>query len=221
MNIAVISTHTDDETLGCGGTLLKSKSNGDNLYWIIATRIYDNHGYSKDKIKERDKEIESVSKKYGFSGVFELGVPTTKLDSIPLGELVKKMSLIFDEVKPQFIILPFRGDVHSDHRVMFDAGFSCTKSFRYKSIKRVLMMETLSETEFAPALEQCAFIPNYYVDINKFLDKKIEIMKTYKSEIRRHPFPRSEKNIRALASFRGASVGCKAAEAFVLLKEIA
>ena len=45
-------------------------------------------------------------------------------------------------------------------------------------------------------------------------------MKIYKSEIDNHPFPRSETSIKALASFRGSSSGCKFAESFVLLKEI-
>ena len=45
-------------------------------------------------------------------------------------------------------------------------------------------------------------------------------MKVYKSEIDIHPFPRSEKSIKALASLRGSTSGCKYAESFVLLKEI-
>ena len=53
-----------------------------------------------------------------------------------------------------------------------------------------------------------------------FLDKKIQIMNIYKSEISNHPFPRSEKNIKALATYRGATAGCSYAESFVLIKEI-
>jgi hypothetical protein len=45
-------------------------------------------------------------------------------------------------------------------------------------------------------------------------------MSIYKNEIGQHPFPRSEKNVRALANFRGATSGCDYAESFVLLKEI-
>ena len=82
------------------------------------------------------------------------------------------------------------------------------------------MMETLSETEFAPSTPDNSFIPNVFVDITKYIDKKIEIMKIYKSEIDEHPFPRSERNIRALGTFRGATCGSEYAEAFVLLKEI-
>ena len=57
------------------------------------------------------------------------------------------------------------------------------------------------------------------MDISKFLDKKIEIMNIYKSEIQKYPFPRSEKTIRSLASFRGSMSGFKAAESFELIFE--
>ena len=82
------------------------------------------------------------------------------------------------------------------------------------------MMETLSETEFAPSTMGDNFVPNVFVDISKYLDKKIQLMKIFESEIDMHPFPRSEKNIKALATFRGASCGCEYAESFMLLKEI-
>ena len=45
-------------------------------------------------------------------------------------------------------------------------------------------------------------------------------MNIYKIEIKEHPFPRSEKNIKALATFRGAQAGVEYAEAFVILKYI-
>ena len=45
-------------------------------------------------------------------------------------------------------------------------------------------------------------------------------MKIFKSEFEEHPFPRSEKNIKSLALYRGATSGCKYAESFMLLKEI-
>ena len=81
------------------------------------------------------------------------------------------------------------------------------------------MMETLSETEFAPSIKKDSFIPNTFVDITKHIDKKIQIMNIYKSEIKRHPFPRAKKNIMALATFRGATSGFNYAESFILLKE--
>ena len=82
------------------------------------------------------------------------------------------------------------------------------------------MIETLSETEFAPSTKEDNFISNVFVDISEYFEKKIEIMKVFESEIAPHPFPRSERNLRAIATFRGATCGCEYAESFMLLKEI-
>ena len=56
--------------------------------------------------------------------------------------------------------------------------------------------------------------------IYKYFDKKLEIMQVYQSELGEHPFPRSNRNIKALATFRGAAVGVEYAEAFSLIKFI-
>jgi LmbE family N-acetylglucosaminyl deacetylase len=82
------------------------------------------------------------------------------------------------------------------------------------------MIETLSETEFAPSTKEDSFIPNVFVDISQFIDKKLEIIKIFESEIYKHPFPRSIRNLKALGTLRGATCGCEYAESFVLLKEI-
>ena len=82
------------------------------------------------------------------------------------------------------------------------------------------MMEALSETEFAPSVIEDSFYPNVFVDISKYIDKKIQIMEIYKNEMGNHPFPRSERNIRSLGTLRGATSGCEYAEGFMLIKEI-
>ena len=45
-------------------------------------------------------------------------------------------------------------------------------------------------------------------------------MKVFESEIGKHPFPRSERNIRALGTLRGATCRCDYTESFTLIKEI-
>jgi len=79
------------------------------------------------------------------------------------------------------------------------------------------MYETLSETEFAPALVENAFIPNTFVDITDYIDTKIEIMKIYETEIMPDPLPRSAHAIKGLAAFRGSRIGVKYAEAFMCI----
>jgi len=218
--VLVMAVHPDDETLGCGGTLLKHKAQGDQLFWLIATDTTKEYASSHITIEEREKEIEQVSKAYGFKGVYRLHLPTRKIDIVPIAELVKKISGIIEKVKPETIYMTFHGDAHSDHRYFFQAAYSCVKTFRRPFIKNILMMETISETEFSPSLKENAFIPNYFVDVSKYLDGKLKIMALYKKELCAHPFPRSKKNIRALGTFRGAMSNCKFAESFMLLKGI-
>lgn len=214
--ILVVAVHPDDETLGCGGTLLKHKNDGDEIYWLICTKMDENSDY----YTTRENEIRQATDAYEFDGVFSLGLNTMRVDEYSMSELIGKISKVINEVKPNIIYLPFKGDVHSDHRKIFEASYSCTKVFRYPFIKKIYMMETLSETEFAPGVKEDAFVPNSFVDISKYLDKKIEIMKIFKSEIGEHPFPRSERNLRALATLRGATCRCEYAESFMLLKEL-
>ena len=219
-NIIVISAHPDDEIIGVGGTLLKHIANGDHVYWLIITNVLEHQGFSKERVDSRQLEIAKVSEMAGFKKTYKLNYPTMTLSSSSLIKMVPEISAIFLEVKPEIIYCLNRSDAHSDHRITFDAVMACTKSFRYPFVKQVLMYECISETEFAPALSERAFLPNYFVDISPFFDKKIALMKVYESEIDQHPFPRSLRNLEALATFRGASVGVEYAEAFQLLKYI-
>lgn len=214
--ILVVAVHPDDETLGCGATLLKHKENGDEIHWLICTTIDTSHKY----YEVREKEIEKVRDMYDFNSIYNLRLNTMQVDEYSMSHLVTLISTVINKVQANIIYLPFKGDVHSDHRKIFEASFSCTKSFRYPFLKKIYMMETLSETEFSPSRIEDSFIPNVFIDISKYMDKKIKIMQIFESEIAEHPFPRSERNLRALATLRGATSGCEYAESFVLLKEI-
>ncbi len=218
--IIVISPHPDDESLGCGGTILKHKESGDSVYWLIMTNILVEDGYDELTVKTRQMEIDTVASNYQFKSTIKLDFPTTKLDVLPKGQLVKAVSNVIDKIAPEVVYLPNRNDVHSDHKITFDTVISSTKTFRCPFIKKLLSYEVVSETEFTPSLQNNAFVPNCFSDVSGYFAKKISIVKMYKGEIEEHPFPRSEDNLRALATFRGATAGVKYAEAFMSLKEI-
>jgi LmbE family N-acetylglucosaminyl deacetylase len=216
--LLVVAPHPDDEVLGCGGTILRRKSEGAELGWLIVTGISEESGWAIERIKRRDAEIEAVSKLLGFTHVFNLRFPTTALDTLPMGEMISRFAEVFQKFQPQEVLIPHRGDVHSDHRLVADAVTACTKWFRYPSVKRVMAYETSSETEFGLARES-AFQPNFFVDISAHLEEKLAAMSIYQSELGDFPFPRSIRAIRALAEWRGSSAGYLAAEAFELLRE--
>ena len=221
MRVTVISPHPDDETLGCGGTLLKHKAAGDQVDWIIVTRGHSPQ-WDETSLSKKEQEINRVAEAYGFDSVERLGFPTMQLDSLPLGNLIRSITEALENTKPGQLYLTHSGDIHSDHRIVFEATMSAIKSFNSAKhgITRLLSYETLSSTEAAPANASRAFVPNVFSDITRFIERKLEIMSIYETELQPYPLPRSLESIRALARFRGATMGLEYAEAFMLIREL-
>ncbi|WP_067984414.1 PIG-L deacetylase family protein [Neptuniibacter pectenicola] len=218
--VLVIAPHPDDETLGCGGALLRHQFENHEVHWLIVTGMSSEAGFSLDRIKQRCQEINQVADCYGFHSVHELNMPPAGLDDIPLGEMITRISHVVGLVEPTQVYVPFRNDVHSDHRMVFDAVMSATKSFRYPFIKRILAYETISETDFDLKPGAAVFRPNYFVAIDDFLARKLDVLSIYQSELGPFPFPRSIEAVEALSKVRGVQCNSRAAEAFMLLKEI-
>lgn len=242
--IIVVTPHPDDETLGCGGYLLE-KSKEHDIYWLIMTNIDEKQVFNssyvakrQEKIKfkpsvedkglynfapgylaKRQEEIDKVASAFGFKEIFKLDFPTAALDQVPVKEIVSAISSVFDEVKPTVVFLPNRSDVHSDHKISFDAGYASTRNFRLPSIKKVYVYECLSETEFSSP-DVNPFIPNTYLDITSRIEDKIRIFRYYESEVMSDPLPRSISTIYAHARYRGSRIGVQYAEAYRLILDI-
>ncbi len=221
-DILVISAHPDDETLGCGGTLLKHRAGGDRLHWLVATCAYE-PTWSRATIIKKTREVDAVAAAYGMKEVHRLGLPTAKLDTVPRGKLIGAIRKVVDDVRPELVYIVHGGDVHDDHRILFNAAMSAMKPSRMKDIglRRILSYETLSSTEAAPALRKSVFLPVIFSDISETMKRKLEIMRLYRTELQRGAMPRGLSAVRALARYRGATVGVEYAEAFMLIRELA
>ena len=217
--IMVISPHPDDETLGAGGTLARMKGEGAEILWLNVTQMSKETGYTQEQIEKRELEIEQVLVIYDclyVDGYF----PPACLNDAHMGKLIGIIKDSIDNFKPDTLIIPFMNDPHSDHQIVAKAALSASKQFRAPSIKRTLMMEIISETDFAPAISGQMFVPNFYVDITNHYDIKEKALAIYDSEMGEYPFPRSFANVFALATHRGTQAGCNLAEAFMLIKEV-
>lgn len=216
-SILVIAPHPDDETLGCGGVLLRARSEGIAVHWLIVTAI--DPKLHPEQSAARECEIEAVAADIGFATITRLDYPTTALDQTPIRNLVEALGKIIRKTVPDTMLVPFANDSHSDHRIVHQAAMSCTKWFRYPTLRRICSYETLSETD-ASLSARNYFCPNLFIDISPWLDGKVRLMRHYNSEMGQFPFPRSEEAIRAQAAVRGVASGCAAAEAFMILREI-
>ncbi|MDR3400911.1 MAG: PIG-L family deacetylase [Chthoniobacter sp.] len=221
MKVLVISVHPDDETLGCGGTMLKHAAAGDEIFWLIATQAHE-PAWDRATIAAKAVEVERVARAYGVSEFQKLGLPSGQLDAQPLSQMIDSIREVVAKVRPAVVYLVHAGDIHTDHYAIFTAAMSVLKPFymNKQGVHRVLSYETLSSTEAAPAQLHRLFAPNAFNDVSPYLERKIEIMNLYATELHADPLPRGPSAIRALARFRGATIAVEYAEAFMLVREI-
>jgi LmbE family N-acetylglucosaminyl deacetylase len=218
--VMVFAVHPDDETLGAGGSILKHIAEGDEVHWVIMTTMSESNGFTKQRILERNKEIEAVAEAYGLSKIHRMPFDTTKLDTLPVGDLVQAVSQLVSSVQPEIVYIPYAHDVHSDHKVAAEVLMSLSKTFRYPSVKKILAMEVLSETNFGHIDGRTIFWGNYYVNISAYMAKKLEILNIFHTELKPHPFARSLKNIESQGILRGSEINVEHAEAFHLVRMI-
>ena len=217
MTVLVVSPHPDDETLGAGGTLIKLKKQGHKICWLNITDMKVEDGWAADKVAHRQNQIKAIKEFFGFESTYNLALTPTKLVSMDESDIISKIKQVYDEVRPEWIIIPGRYDAHSDHHVVCDCCMAASKAFRSPYIKRITSMEIISETDYGFQNEK--FVPNLFVDITEELEGKIEAMRIYDTEIEDAPFPRSLENIKALATMRGGCCFSRYAEAYCIVKQ--
>lgn len=216
MKAVIISPHPDDETLGACGTAMKLISQGNEVVWLNVTNMKEEYGYSAQAVFRRSQEIQCVQRETGYHAFFDLGLRPAALEQYEKADIILRMKDVLEKIRPEIVFLPFSGDVHSDHRIVYDCAAACTKPFRAPYVRRIMCMDILSETNYASE----PFPVNCYVDISAFIEKKLQIAAIYQSEFQESPFPRSKEAVLAQAQYRGSACFCKYAEAFQLVKEI-
>jgi LmbE family N-acetylglucosaminyl deacetylase len=221
--ILVVVAHPDDEVLGCGGTIARYAREGLDVHVVILSqgvtaRIEDQHdNIKKKKIKEIIGQIHSSAKKLGVKGTSVYDFPDNRFDSVALLDIVKVIEQVKEKVKPAVIYTHHRSDLNSDHRIVYNAVLIASRPVKSESTREIYSFEVPSSTEwYYPS----AFMPNCFIGISSTIAKKIEAMKTYKSEAHEWPHPRSSTAIKILAQKRGSEVGLEAAEAFELIRRI-
>jgi len=222
--IMVIAAHPDDELLGCGGTLLFYKKKGYEIKIIFLSDGESSRDQKKDTekklITEREKQAKKVSKLCKFYPPVFGKFPDNRLDSINLLQIIKFIEHEIKKFKPEIVITHNEEDLNIDHRITCKAVVTATRPSTKTFVKTIYCFETPSSTENNFSKVKVRFNPNLYIDISKFIEQKIKLLKIYKNEIRKYPHSRSLKAIKILAKYRGIQIGINYAEAFYILREL-
>lgn len=215
MKVIVYAPHNDDEVLGVGGTIAKHVSKGDEVYVCEVTV-----GKNKERANLIKKEALEAHKILGIKQTYFLDFPVVGLSTVPTIELNRSIHKITQEIKPDIAYIPHKGDMHKDHSVVAESAMVALRPVDSPQVRAIYVYETLSETEWNIPSVDNAFLPNVYVDITDTIDKKIEAMRCYQSQLYDYPHPRSLKAIRALSEMRGSTICVQNAESFMLVRSI-
>lgn len=219
-SILVVAAHTDDEALGCGGTIARHVAEGDTVFAVfMADGVSSRAQVDQVDLENRNAAAERAREILGIQENFYLGLPDNRLDSLPLIEVVQRLEPIIRRLQPNIVYTHHHGDLNVDHRITHQAVMTACRPLPGSCVLSIYTFEVMSSTEWAtPTVEP--FLPNYFVDITNTLNKKIKALHAYEMEMRPQPHSRSIDHLEYIAKHRGSSVGLHAAEAFALVRQI-
>jgi LmbE family N-acetylglucosaminyl deacetylase len=217
--LLVVAPHPDDEVLGMGGTMALRSANGWAVHVLVVTR-----GtlplFGEEEVSRARAELARAHDILGVATVEFLDFPAAELDTVPRRELNARIGGIVSQCAPDELYLPFVGDIHFDHQVVFAAGLVAARPHRRRPPAGVYAYETMSETNWNAPFLSPAFVPNHFVDISGVVERKMRAVECFASQLYPPPHERSTESVRALALLRGATVGASAAEAFVTVRTV-
>lgn len=219
MKVIVIAPHPDDEILGVGGTIIKHLAKGDIIEIVIVTKGMSPL-FSSESVGEVQREAVNCHLSFGIEKTYFLDFPAVMLEKQDRYNINEKILNIIQYCKPEIVYIPHIGDMQKDHQIVAEAAMVALRPKYEHQVKRILAYETLSETGWHIPNIANQFIPNVYSDISEYLPEKLMAMSYYKTQLSDYPNPRSIEAIEALAKYRGSTVNVKAAEAFMLIRDI-
>lgn len=219
MRVLVIAPHPDDEILGVGGTIKKRISKGAEVFICVVTKGVEPL-FPERVVKKTRQEARECHKTLGVSETIFLDFPAVMLEKENRYEINGKILDVIQRLKPDEVYIPHWGDMQKDHQIVAEACMVALRPKYEHKVSRIYSYETLSETGWNAPNTQNEFIPNVYVDIGELLQAKLDAMRTYQTQLSDYPNPRSIEAVEALAKYRGSMVNVRAAEAFMLIREI-
>lgn len=214
-SVLVVAPHAMDEALGCGGAMALHAQKGDRVDTLIL--FGDGSGMDAGRCEAAPRAASIL----GAQAPRFVGFPENRSDTLPLVEVIGAVEFAIAELKPSTLYVTHGGNLNIDHNITFNATLTAARPVPDHPVKMLYAYEVLSSTEWAPPSAARTFLPTRFVDITTVLELKMRALESYVAEMRVAPHSRSAEGVRALARHRGYSVGIEAAEAFVLVREIA
>lgn len=215
----VIPAHSDDEVIGCGGTIARLVNSGSLVKVLfladgeLARTNSENKKDMEQKITSRKNSAMRSLETLGAQEVGFLNLPDNRMDTVPLIEIVQDIEEEILTFKPESVLTHSAADLNIDHAIALRATLNATRPKFDSNVKFVGSFEIPSSTNLGFG-SQTNFKPGLFVDVTDFLSVKNVALKQYPREIPISLHPRSlqalERNVKSWGDF----CGVQASEAF-------
>lgn len=168
--VLCLGAHSDDNEIGCGGTILKLIEDhpGLEVMWVV---------FSGEGVRTREAKASARAFLHG-AGRAHIVVRKFRTSFFPFqGEQIKEFFETFKGFQPDLVFTHYRDDRHQDHRVISDLTWNTFRS------------HAILEYEI-PKYDGDFGVPNFFVPISKAicLKKSGLLLKHFVSQSDKHWF---------------------------------
>lgn len=202
MNVLILSPHTDDAELGCGGTISKLIEDGNVVHVAIFSICDDSlpSGFSPGTLK---KESTNSLNLLGVKNIIYFDYKV-RIFNYHRQQILEDLVNLKKELSPELVFIPSLDDYHQDHKTIAEEGVRC-----FKNNCSILAYELIwNNTGFKNQL--------YYTLDENHVNAKIQALDFYETQKGR-PYL-SREFIKSLATVRGTQNGVKYAEAYEVIR---
>lgn len=222
--VLVIAAHPDDEVLGMGGTIAKLVKDSCVVDVLIVTdgssSQYRDSDHLAEIIEAKKLETRNCADVLGVRDIYYGGLPDMKLDCTPHVDVNQAIEKVIDKIQPDTVFTHFWGDVNMDHQNVYKSTLVTVRPVLGQVVRELYCYRVPSSTEWTPNKADTMFMPNYFVEIEKYAEQKYKAFACYSTELREYPHPRSVQYLRESDKAVGLRVGMWAAEEFVMLRKL-
>ncbi len=213
----VIFAHPDDAEVQCAGTIAGWIETGKKIAYVALTKgdkgTQDAQMTPEALTVIRQKEQKAAARELGVEKVFFLENHDGELE-VSL-ERRRALTRIIREYQPEVVVTHdpwMRYQLHPDHRASGTLTLDAVISARDRLYFYDQIQDGLKPCRVRRALLFASDSPDYWVDIGKNIEKKIQALGQHKSQVAQ--WPNWADWMRKRAETAGASKGIKYAEAF-------
>lgn len=152
--VLVVAAHSDDEALGCAGTIAKHIAQGDQVHLLFMTDGVGSRKVKEQEVAERLDAAKQAAEVMGAASLVNLRFPDNRMDSVPLLDIVKEIEIKVVELQPQVIYTHQIGDLNVDHRVTHQAVLTACRPMPGCSVREIYTFEVMSSTEWTTPISE-------------------------------------------------------------------